>query len=107
MSNQARMKPLLIYRDTTYKSPTTGQQRLQKVESIPFQGEIVQVTQADVNSNDRRYNKAGYFLTTYYAGLRKGDRILDGEEEYKVQFPDKVRRRGPRTAELERMMADG
>lgn len=107
MSAYAQMKDLLIYRDTSYKSPTTGQERLQKVESIPFRGKIDQVNQSDVNSNDRKYNKAGYTLTSFYAGVRKGDRVMDGDKEYLVQFADKERRRGPFTYPLERMTADG
>ena len=106
MSSYAHMKNLVIHRDITYKSPTTGQERVQETQQIPFKGEVVQITQADVNSNERRYNKAGYFLTTYRADIREGDRIVDGDKAYTVQFPDMERRRGPFTAELERMTAD-
>lgn len=107
MSTYARLRELWIHRERFYRSPTTGQQRLQSYEAIPFRGEITQVSQSDVSSNDRHYNKAGYTLTTYYRGVRKGDVIVDGEDTYTVQFADRERPRGPYTMQLERMTADG
>lgn len=107
MSAYARMKALWVHRERFFRSPTTGQQRLQSYEAVPFRGEITQVSQSDVYSNDRIYNKASYTLTTYYRGVHKGDKVIDGDAEYLVQFDDRDRPRGPYTMQLERMTADG
>ena len=107
MSAYAQMRELWIHREYYARSPSTGQQRLQRYDAIPFRGSIAQVAQSDVNSNDRRYNKASYTLTTYYRGVRTGDKIVEGDATNTVQFDDRERSRGPLTIQLERMSANG
>lgn len=106
MSGYAQMRTLQMHREYYAKSRTTGQRRLQRYDAIPFRGSIAQVSQSDVNSADRRYNKSAYILTTYYRGVQKGDKIIDGDETYTVQFVDKARGRGPITMQIEKVIAD-
>lgn len=107
MSIYARMKELWVHREQYVRSPTTGQRRRQTYTATPFRGEITQTSQSAVFSNDQRYNKAGYVLTTYYRGVHRGDKVIDGDETYTVQFDDRDRSRGPFTMSLERVTADG
>ena len=107
MSGYAQMRPLWLHREYYAKSPTTGQKRLQRYDAIPFRGSIAQVSQSDVNSADRRYNKSAYILTTYYRGVKKDDKVLDGNDTYTVQFVDRERQRGPITVRIERVIVDG
>lgn len=106
MSGYAQMRSLQMHREYFAKSKTTGQKRLQRYEAVSFRGSIAQVAQSDVNSADRKYNKSTYTLTTYYRGVQKGDKIIDGDDTYTVQFVDKVRGRGPMTMQIEKVLAD-
>lgn len=106
MSIYANMRELEIRRPILKRSTKTGQVRESGYETFRLMGGIVQNSQSDIDSNDQRYNKAYYTLTTYDNTLRKGDTVYDGHDTYTVQYFDPPRRRGPRTAQLERVTPD-
>lgn len=80
---------------------------MQRYEAIPFKGQIVQATGTRAQSNDQDYRKGSYQLITFYRGIQKNDKIIDGDDTYVVQFVDRLRTRGPMTAQLESLMNDG
>ena len=107
MSGYAKMHKLWIHREYYDKSPTTGQKRLQRYEAIPFRGQITQNTGTRAQSNDQDYRRGSYQLNTFYRGVQKNDKIVDGDDTFVVQFVDRERTRGPMTAQLESLMDDG
>lgn len=107
MSAHAKMNSLFIHREYYEKSTTTGQKRLQRFLAISFKGQITQNTGTRAQSNDQDYRRGAYQLSTFYRGVQKNDKIVDGDETFVVQFVDRERTRGPMTAQLESLIDDG